>query len=142
MFPDTYEEFKAILAEQVQLTDLGESADPNFRGRRGDNKARTGDFRLHREWTTGGVTGGSCWGGVADQPVSGEEEPEDTFLEEILELLVPNLTYLQYRKLVKANLYDKYDAGYTDYYGNYTTREGRRLSIERLYNTLVEIVGE
>lgn len=141
MLPATYEEFLEVLNDTFKLTDLGEAADPNFYGRRSENTAQTGDYRLHRTWTTGGMRGGNCWGDSADQPVESEEEPDDTFLDKILEAVVPSLSFLQYRKLTRHNLYDKYDAGYHEYYGNYTEREGRRLSIKRLYDALQDVVG-
>jgi len=54
---------------------------------------------IELDWVTGGITGGSCWGGEADQPIESEKEPDFSELDLILEEFAPNITYLQYKKL-------------------------------------------
>lgn len=68
-------------------------------------------------WTSGGMCGGNCWGDSANQSVDKEdEEPFDT-LDNFLESVIPELTFIEYRKLVDKIQYSDYTQ--SEYYGNY-----------------------
>jgi len=71
---------------------------------------------IYSRYETGGVTGGSCWGG--NQYRYEEDVPKDRFqvLDLVLAKLKPNITYLQYKKIeamVHTNKETKWE-----YYGN------------------------
>lgn len=71
---------------------------------------------LSTDWITGGMTGGSCYGLSADSAVRPEMRP--AWLEEILEEIVPGITFRQYRKL--DSLRKTFEYGTDSYYGNYS----------------------
>jgi len=88
-------------------------------------------------WVIGGATGGNCWGGTADIPVEAEEEPDDS-LDELLSHVCPDLTFLQYRSLMKSEIYRYDKKERREYYGNYTVIRERTLDLELLYQKLRE----
>jgi hypothetical protein len=63
------------------------------------------------EWVTGGVTGGSCW-----RSVSAEEMP--AWLEEFLETIAPETSFLKFRRLQQKCT--RYSYTNDEYYGNST----------------------
>lgn len=91
---------------------------------------------LSIEWRTGGATGGNCWGDEAIIPVDAEIEPEFDDLFAILETVVPNLTFLDYKKLTK--LIENDGRTEYEYYGNCSHYSIKRISIDNLYNFLKE----
>lgn len=98
---------------------------------------------LSIRWRTGGMDGGSCWGGKPNTPISGELEPEFEELDAVLEELVPNLSYLDYKKLtplvkVESDIYEP------EYYGNYSQYTMKTMELRALYNflTSMEILRE
>jgi hypothetical protein len=95
------------------------------------------------EWTTGGRTGGSCWdeGEPTYYGVSTEEEPDDEDLDNILQVVIPDLTYLEYRKLNRADIYERGERTQNEYYGNYYEYSWRQLNLKNLYKALVDISG-
>lgn len=68
-------------------------------------------------WIIGGMTGGNCWGDQADRPVTAEEPAELTLLDDFLEKRMPNLSFLEYKKLTKFIKTQEW--GKSEYYGNY-----------------------
>lgn len=89
-------------------------------------------------WVTGGVTGGSCYdeGSSRHYGREAEDEPEDEYLDVLLEEVCPDLTFLQYRALLKAGLYSYRDSSENEYYGNYTDYRNRKTNLDVLYETL------
>jgi hypothetical protein len=108
-----------------------------------EDLGRERDVRLCLEatWTTGGMSGGSCWGDDANYPVDAEPEPDDTTVDTILERVAPSLTFLQYRKLMRADLYERTNGVQNEYYGNYTTWTRRTLKLRTFYAALREITA-
>lgn len=86
-------------------------------------------------WCTGG-TWSDCWGssGVVEgsDPVSDMDE-----LTDILEKEVPNITFLQYKKL-KSECISIKDFSDGDYYGGTTYHKRIYLNVKKLYELLVE----
>lgn len=96
------------------------------------------------QWMTGGINGGSCWDDGERNLYSMEGEPEPTFsaLDTILDQLCPNITYLQYRKLINDTSpslveYDSYTQN--EYYGNSTTYGYKKVVLRRLWDRLNEL---
>jgi hypothetical protein len=98
------------------------------------------DDVLHHEWVTGGVSGGSCWdqGESRHYPRDGQPEPDFTELDNVLESLCPNLSFLQYKKLASAII--KVESRTEDeYYGNSTTYSVKLVRLGDLYDKLKEL---
>lgn len=75
---------------------------------------------IYIEWTTGGVSGGSCWDSSNPQPyTSSETEPHFEELDDLLQELRPNLTFLEFRRL-ESKCIHSYTYSVTEYYGNST----------------------
>lgn len=90
-------------------------------------------------WTLGGMTGGSCWGDRADRPVEPEPEPPLSDLDDILELICPEMTFLKYRRIVNRVVVIGTEGGGGDYYGNYSSYGKKSVDFNDLYDALVEV---
>ncbi len=93
-------------------------------------------YYIQVDWTTGGMTGGSCWGGNL-YAVSPDPPEELLDLDKILTLVCPNISFLQYKtlcaELVKTESYTN-----SEYYGNYYERIQKILFIDDLYSYLTK----
>lgn len=90
------------------------------------------------QWVSGGVTGGNCWGGTANQPVSADSPTELTELDTILQEFCPDISYLQFRQLSQViQETTRGDGG--DYYGNYYEYTVRYIVLQDLYDKMVEL---
>lgn len=97
---------------------------------------------LYVYWCSGGTTGGSCWDdGTKDNHYSmrGEDEPEFLDLDAILTVVCPNLTFLQYKKLVAGDLITRGSYSQGEYYGNSTDYTYKAIKLRDLLNKLVEM---
>ena len=94
--------------------------------------------RLYVQWSTGGVSGGSCWDSSDPQPYTNNEPaPELGVLDKVLEHFHSQLSFLQYRDLTARLLKsDGYSVG--EYYGNSTDYQYKEVDLRELYNYLVE----
>jgi hypothetical protein len=90
---------------------------------------------LGKRWITGGECGGSCWG-TPLEPRIPELEPEFSALTSILMVFAPQITFLQYQKIIE--FIDITDDSEIEYYGNYTNYTCKYIRIEDLYNLLKE----
>jgi hypothetical protein len=97
----------------------------------------TDNPRLYVEWTTGGMSGGSCWGDVATGWTSHDPAPELEILDAVLEKVTPNLTFLQYRALT-IELVKHHTHNIGEYYGNDTDYASKTVYIKELYEYLKE----
>ncbi len=90
-------------------------------------------------WSMGG-TAGSCYDKLGDPPliVGSEMEPEDPKeFDVILENLTPNLTFMQYKGIVRDVMVRK-EVYHHDYYGGHTTEGHKGFNIKDLYDALVK----
>lgn len=95
-----------------------------------------GNPELHWSWTTGGITGGS-WGGVQpDTPVEPSPEPDMDSLEQVLEIVSPNITFLQFRKMTREIMLVEDRTNASDYYGNVYHERTKRILLKNLYRYL------
>ena len=90
------------------------------------------------EWIVGGREGGNCWGDEARYDVDQEEEPEFEELDNILNKICPNITFLQYKKIL--SFIDKKVEEDYGWYGNYNLVAKKSLNLLTLYNYLKENV--
>lgn len=76
---------------------------------------------IYQRVKTGGASGGSCWG-TYPEPYTNSEASEKLAnweaLDEVLNLFAPNISYLQYRR-VMSNLVKSNEKTQYEYYGNY-----------------------
>ena len=90
---------------------------------------------LELSWRTGGVTGGSCYGSVADIPVTGEPEPEFVEFDKLLESICPDITFLQYKRICSECI--KTDSRTeNEYYGNSNIYGVKTVNLRELYDVL------
>lgn len=86
---------------------------------------------------TGGYSGGNCWGDSAN-PYTVRDQPQDFLaLNEVLKVVVPNITFLQYldlKKLVQTN-----EDTYQEYYGNSTDYLVSYIPLSILQEKLIEL---
>lgn len=87
-------------------------------------------------WRVGGVNGGNCWGGQADQPVSADDPAELTILDEFLEQKMPTLSFLQYKKISKFIKTQEWSC--REYYGNYYEYKCCYITFEDIANCLAQ----
>ena len=135
----TYEEFltecKSIYSSFEGSGDLEES----YYSRNWSSRSNQIDEpRLYVQWSTGGVSGGSCWDSSDPQPYTSNEPPKELeILDSILEHFRPQLSFLQYRALTNNLMkYDSYGVG--EYYGNSTDYSSKSVDLRSLYDYLVE----
>lgn len=86
-------------------------------------------------YETGGMTGGSCWG-IDELQSYTESNPEDSFvaIDLVLEILKPNISYLQYEKIERLiQISDDRSYGY---YGNRTDYETKYIILSELEELL------
>ena len=85
-------------------------------------------------WCTGGCWN-DCWGGSS--PVTPEDPYEFTELEELLEQIAPNITFLQFKRIQRecVSTHTSYES---DYYGGGVHRCQWTCDLEKLYEILHE----
>jgi hypothetical protein len=92
---------------------------------------------LIHAWSTGGMQGGSCWGGEPHYYATpSESEPEWEMLDQILEFFCPNLSFLRYKGIMRLVNTADYSEG--EYYGNPTNYSIKILKLATLWEYLNE----
>lgn len=93
---------------------------------------------IHEDWTVGGMIGGNCWGEDANRSVTAEEEPEFEYLDVILSIFCPTITFLNYKRkilpLIKTEDYTQ-----NEYYGNYYDKRRKIIFLDELYEVVKEL---
>lgn len=92
-------------------------------------------------WRIGGQTGGSCWT-TNENPaiyrgINADPEPDLTDLDIILQKICPNISYINYKVLVKSTIKIKEYSIY-EYYGNYTNYSIKYILLNDLYKWFVD----
>lgn len=82
-------------------------------------------------WTTGGTSGGSCWGDDPRPFTSDEPEPNWDDLDRILEHFCPNITYIRYKGVMRVAKTGTWTRN--EYYGNSTNYAIRAMPIKALW---------
>jgi hypothetical protein len=130
-----YEDFLKKVKELTYVT-TSHIEDYSYYNKKTKSK---GEDQISVSWTTGGVTGGSCWdtGDEPDRhrPVRGEQEPEFEALDLILGHFCPAIGFLQYKNLC-AGIIKTDSQTQNDYYGNYTEVGIKFCVIKDLYTEL------
>lgn len=82
----------------------------------------------------GGAQGGNCWGDEAEYYQNTTSRSEFLPLDPILKEVSPDISYLKYREIESLIEEDSYTN--SEYYGNYTEYEVRKLDILKLYDMI------
>lgn len=86
---------------------------------------------------TGGNSGGNCWGGEPSYEAASEYTLDNEYLDKVLEVIAPEVTYLTYRKIEKSIIqtteYTKHE-----YYGNNDVFHVQLIPIQPLVEMLAE----
>lgn len=90
-----------------------------------------GYYLLSDQWTTGGMSGGNCWGDEATPIYYADEEKELSDLDRLLQAIAPNITYLNYREIAK--LIDEHRWSQSEYYGNHYDYAIKYVNLKDLY---------
>jgi hypothetical protein len=92
--------------------------------------------KITATWETGGVSGGSCWDDSDPVEYSTSElEPDFHHLDEILSKVASNVTFLEYKTLMKLVKYGTYIEN--EYYGNCTYYATKTITIDDIWDFLV-----
>lgn len=97
-------------------------------------------YVLRVSWSTGGITGGSCWddGNRTHHNYTSDNPPaEFTLLDQILEHFNSNISFLQY-KLLNQTLIEHDSYTEDEYYGNSTSYARKTIELEKLYEYMKE----
>lgn len=86
---------------------------------------------------TGGNSGGNCWGGEASYEAESNVNLYNDYLDKVLEIIAPEVTYLTYRKIEKSIIHNM---EYTkhEYYGNNDVYHVQLIPIKELVSMLAE----
>lgn len=110
----------------------------------GESKAKKVPFSLENDyfyvsWTSGGVSGGSCYNDDYDShyAIAGDPEPEFSSLDGLLVDICPNISFLQYKKLLSLTKHDTYTSN--EYYGNSRVTSFKHIRLKELYEELVKL---
>lgn len=121
-------------AEQFQDHDNFNLYGYRLRDAKAEGKVKP-DPHLYVKWSTGGVSGGSCYGGDNYAYTNSDPVPDLTSLDLILEAIKPDLTFLQYKRLVAA--VQQHDSWKEDeYYGNSTNYTCKKVRLRDLFDFL------
>lgn len=141
-FKGSFEDFvtrcKRVNAQGGMDGDLQESYYPNTGYYNRRQSQITDKPRLYVEWSTGGISGGSCWDTSNPEPYTSNDPPKDLgILDAILENMCPTISFLQYKVLYNTLVkYDTYSVG--EYYGNSTDYANKQIDLRALFDYLVE----
>jgi hypothetical protein len=95
------------------------------------------DKKLRSErWCTGGAYG-NCWNDHLS-PVSGDDPLEFDELDDLLEKIAPNVTFLHYKK-IRNRCVSTEDSYESDYYGGGCNYMNWVCDLEELYSILEEL---
>lgn len=98
------------------------------------------DCWIVNKWQSGGQSGGSCWG-AEHHSVEGESEPDFIALDDLLAVVIPDISYLEYKKLMRTvNVVEKIQRDSGDYYGNYDEYTYKAIHVTDLYNAIQGII--
>jgi hypothetical protein len=90
------------------------------------------------KWSTGGMHGGGYGQEDVPLPFTSSDPPEELDeLDIILEVVAPNLTFLQYKNLCRE-VVESFSNSDSDYYGNSTNYVGKKCCLGKLYKALVQ----
>lgn len=121
-----YEDFIAALPVSFE-------SDAEWRGR--ERRVLPASEYIEVEWIIGGQSGGDCWGSKS-RPIAPAPEPEFVALDMVLEQLCPQISFLQYKAILRDCVaYGSHEEN--GYYGNSTEYARKRVGLRGLYDKLL-----
>lgn len=92
---------------------------------------------LSMKWSTGGMSGGSCWGDEAT-PYSNDYTPKCFLsLDKLIEMLCPNISFLVYKELERELVNEDSTTDY-EWYGNLNNYAVKTVDLKDLLMFLLE----
>lgn len=91
-------------------------------------------------WTTSGYQGGNCWGDEPDYYVSDDTVPEFESLEIIVNSLIKDITYSDFKKIQKHIKEHSYND--VQYYGNVDYNKYKYIELDVLTNVIFEMIKD
>lgn len=104
------------------------------------NDIKDSDYIIFERILTGGASGGSCWGDEPRYFTEKHQEPEN--LDRMFEIIAPNISFMQYKRLTRE--VDQAVANYSEceYYGNYNEYSIYAWNLNDLYKKVKELNAE
>jgi hypothetical protein len=137
-FNMTYEEMRDLILEN----NINIKTSPIQYFRYGSDKYRhewEKEDCLYKSWTLYSDVGGSCWdeGSHVNYREMGDSEPEFEDLMSVLELVKPDVTFLQYKKITMLS--KEFEHYTNEYYGNGTMTKMCYITLKDLYEFLCKM---
>jgi len=127
---------KPIIQHEVMMTTNYEQIfEPACDNKYGHGNDEQGRYMYSEDWSLGGEWG-NCWGGHGN--VAGEEPKEFVELDDFLEKICPNISFLQYKK-IKNHCVEMIEWHVPDYYSSGTDDACWRCDMRKLYDMLKEM---
>lgn len=102
-----------------------------------DLKSESFEGFISSPWVIGGASGGNCWGDSPTRGVTAEDPNEITDLDSFLEEVMPEVTFLQYKKIMALVEYQEFSV--SEYYGNYNEYKVAYITFDKLAQALSDI---
>ena len=137
-YPDlerTIKHVKRIGHIVEKTTRYQQDFEPACDNKYGHGNDEQGRYLYSEEWSLGGEWG-NCWGDHG--AVTGEQAKEFVELDDFLEKVAPNITFLQYKK-IRNHCVEQIEWHVHDYYSSGTTDACWRCDMKELYNLLKEM---
>lgn len=136
---------KVVELSQSQIEKINKVTSNSWNANQGVYLQPTGvpvrikELVIYTRYETGGYSGGSCWDSSDPQPYL-EEPPSDKFkvLDMVLEELMPNITYLQFKK-IDALIHSEEESE-NEYYGNSTDYKVEYIVLSELCRLLESFI--
>lgn len=102
-------------------------------------KTKAKPFIRSEAWVTGGMSGGNCWDSEASTIYWTEEAKELIDLDVLLQKIAPDMTYLQYKELIRELDVKRQTYSVNEYYGNYTDHEYKYIELDHLHDVMIKL---
>lgn len=93
-------------------------------------------FGFMISWKSGGMSGGDCWDGVAEE-ITPEDEPSFESPYNLLSALFQNIDKAKIQELIYPLIQNWSYTDDSDYYGNYYICEYKFISLKQLYKVVI-----
>lgn len=88
----------------------------------------------------GGMDGGNCWGNEPYRIEPDSEEMKEVDFDHLLTVCFPEITFLQFRKLMRGDILIYREWTENEYYGNYFIYRSQEIDFDVLFNALKKLV--
>ncbi len=130
-----YEQFLKEVAKHVAIHLELEHDIYGYRNKKSEVK---GKFLVSDKWTTGGASGGNCYGDDAKTIYFAEKEKPLTDLDKLLGQLMPSISYLRYKNV--ESLIEIHNWHESEYYGNYYDYAVKYIDLVDLFKEIQDLL--